>query len=120
MAINLAAYEFDAQTIGTTEVDLTSNTTTLQTRTAAGIYQLFLDISAITATEAYELTFYEKMTAAGTQRAFHRVTFTGVQSEPGYPSPSLMLGRGWTMTLRRLPSASGVNRAFSWSIRAVT
>lgn len=120
MAIDLALYQFDAQTIGTTEVDLTSNTTTLQSRTAAGIYQLWIDISAMTATEAYELTFYERATATSTQRAFHRITFTGVQAEPVYASPTTMMGRGWTIGFRRLPSASGVDRAFSWSIRAVT
>ena len=120
MALDPGLYEFNAQTIGTTAVDLTSNTTTLQSRTTAGIFQLFLDLSAITATEAYELTFYEKVTASATQRIAHRITFTGVQSEPVYPSPTLFLARGWTIALRRLPSTSGVDRAFSWSIRAVT
>jgi hypothetical protein len=120
MAIDLGAFEFDAQTIGLTETDLTSNTTTIQSRTTAGIYQLWLDLNAMTATEAYELTFYEKPTAAGTQRVYHRITFTGAQVEPEYTSPTFLLGRGWTMTLRRLPSVSGTNRAFSWSIRAVT
>lgn len=114
------AYTFSAQTIGTTEVDLTSNTTTLQSRTTPGIYQLFLDISAMTATEAYRLRIYEKATTSATQRIVTEVFFTGAQTEPVYVTPALFLSEGWTFSLTRLVSTSGVNRAFSWSIRAVT
>ena len=117
MAINLALYEFDAQTINTTEVDLTSNTTTLQARTADGFYSLFLDCNNMTATERYRLRIYEKATAAATQRIVQEVELFGVQPEPIYVSPGLPLGNGWTFSLQLL---QGTARTFSWSIRAVT
>ena len=76
MAINLALYSFDNQAINTTEVDLTSNTTTLQGRTAVGFFTLVLDCSNMTATESYRLRIYEKATAASTHRARSRFATT--------------------------------------------
>ena len=117
MAIDIAFYSFDNQTINTTEVDLTSNTTTLQARTADGFYSIFLDCNNMTATERYRLRIYEKATAAGTQRIVQEVELFGVQPEPIYVSPGLPLGNGWTFSLQLL---QGTARTFSWSIRAVT
>jgi hypothetical protein len=118
MAITINFYEFDNQTIGGTEVDLTSNTTTLQARTADGFYSVMIDCSNMTATESYRFRIYEKATAAGTQRIVQEVTLSGAQTaEPIYTSPGLPLGHGWTFSMQKL---QGTNRAFSWSVRAVT
>jgi hypothetical protein len=118
MPINVNFFSFDAQTIGTTETDLTSNTTTLQARTTVGLFTLCLDAFNMTATERYRVRIYERATAASTQRILQEVELIGVQTaEPLYITPGLPMGNGWTFSLQLL---QGTARAFSWSIRAVT
>ena len=41
--------------IGTTEYDLPSASTTVSAQTTDGIYQLFIDLNALTSTEEYRL-----------------------------------------------------------------
>lgn len=103
-------------TIGTTEYSLPAGSTILGSIATAGIYQLFLDLSTLTATESYSLKIKEKVQAAGTQRIIQDVTISGVQSEPIYVSPSLLLMHGWDMTLTKL---QGTDRAIEYSIRQV-
>lgn len=103
--------------IGTTEYDLPSASTTLSEQTADGIYQLLLDLSALTSTEQYRLRIYEKTRSASTQRVAQEVVFSGAQAEPVYITPALLLLHGWTFTLTKL---QGTDRSIEWSIRAVT
>jgi hypothetical protein len=103
-------------TIGTTEFSLPNGTTTLASIAVAGIYQLFLDLSTLTATESYKLQIKEKVQAAGTQRLVQDITISGVQAEPVYVTPSLLLMNGWDMTLTKL---GGTDRAIEFSIRKV-
>lgn len=103
-------------TVGTTERDLPSNSTTIGALGDDGIYQLFLDANAMTATESYRLRIYERALAAGPQRLLEEVVLTGVQPEPLYVTPALLLMHGWTFTLQKL---QGTDRSFSWSIRRV-
>lgn len=118
MAIDIALYSFDAQTIGTTETDLTSNTTTLQSRTAVGFFTLCIDCNNMTATERYRFRIYEKATASSTQRVIQEIELIGTQTtEPIYTTPGLPMGAGWTFTGQLL---QGTACAFSWSVRAVT
>lgn len=105
--------------ISTTEYDLPSASTTLSAQTTDGIYQLFLDLSALTATESYRLRIYEKTRSASTQYLVEDITISGVQSEPVYVTPALLLMHGWTMTLTRVVTASGADRTIEWSIRSV-
>lgn len=103
-------------TIGTTEYSLPAGSTTLSNINVGGIYQLFLDLNALTATDSYKLKIKEAVQAAGTQRVIQDVTISGVQSEPVYVSPSLLLLHGWDMTLTKL---AGTDRAIEYSIRQV-
>ena len=103
-------------TVGTTELDLPSNTTTRSQQTADGIYQLFLDLSTLTATESYRLRIYEMALSGGTQRVVEDVTISGVQDEPIYVTPALLLMHGWTFTLTKV---NGTDRSIVWSIRQV-
>lgn len=103
-------------TISTTQYDLPSNSTTVSAQTADGIYQLFLDLNALTATESYQLKIYEKVQSSGTQRVIDHTTISGVQSEPVYVTAALLLLHGWTFTLTKL---QGTDRAIAWSIRQV-
>lgn len=102
--------------ISTTEYDLPSLSTTKSSLTTDGIYQLFLDLSALTATESYTLRIYEKTRSVSTQRIVEEIVISGVQSEPVYVTPSLLLMYGWTYTLQKL---QGTDRTIEWSIRQV-
>lgn len=103
-------------TIGTTPYDLPSASTTVSAQTTDGVYQLFLDLSNLTATESYHLKIYEKVQSSGTQRIVNSTTISGVQTEPIYVTAALLLMHGWTYTLTNL---QGTPRAISWSIRQV-
>lgn len=105
-----------ALTVSTTELSLVSGTSTLQTNSTAGIYQLFLDTSNLTATESYLLKIKEKVAAAGTQRLMQSLLLTGVQATPVYVSAAMQLMNGWDITLTKL---NGTDRAFDYSIRQV-
>lgn len=113
-------YTFSAQTIGTTEVDLTSNTTTVQARTGAGYYDIKLDCANVTLADRFRLRVYCRAAAGATQRELHRVDFSGPVAPAILQVPTLLLAEGWTYTLQRLATTSGANRAFTWTIYAVT
>ena len=99
-----------------TELDLPTNSTTLSTLTTKGIYQVLLDLNALTATEEYLLTIYEAVQPAGTRRVLSSVVLAGVQAQPIYVSPSLLLFNGWTFSLKL---RQGTARTINWSIRSV-
>jgi len=101
-------------TIGTAEFSLPAGSTTLTPQTTAGVYQLFLDLSNMTATEAYQITIYEKVKSAGTQRVAYQTTVYGVKTNTAWASPALALINGWDMTVKKL---QGTDRSFDYSIR---
>lgn len=103
-------------TISTTEYSLVTNSTTLGSDTNDGIYQVFIDFSALTATEEYAVIVREKVTSAGTQRVVFYATVAGVQGSPAWVSPSLILMHGWDVTVDKI---AGTDRSISWSIRKV-
>lgn len=113
MAIT-AAYENSA-TIGTTARSLPNNSTTLTPIEVAGVYQVFLDLAAMTTTEVYEILVVEKVTASGSQREVFRAVVTGTTA-PAWVSPSLILMHGWDVQVKKL---SGTDRSIGWSIRQV-
>ena len=103
-------------TVGSTELDLPSNSAVLSALTTVGIYQLFIDLAALAAGDRYQLNIYEKVLAGSTQRAVQSVELTGPLTDPIYVTPSLLLMNGWTITLKKL---QGTDRSISWSIRKV-
>lgn len=108
-------YEMDGVTISTSEISIVSGTTTLQTVTDDGVYQLWVDDGGnMTKTEEYRIKIYEKVEATGgTKKVVFQATLKGVQSEV-WVSPMLMLINGWDMTLTKI---AGTDRAFDASIR---
>ena len=106
----------NSASISTTEYSLPANSTSLATLTNAGIFQLLLDLNALTATEQYRLKIYEKVQSSGTKRVIQTVEFTGIQDEPIYVTPSLILINGWDITMIKL---FGTSRTIEWSIRKV-
>jgi len=112
MAIG-AAYENSA-TISTAEYSLPANTTTgvPTSQTADGCYQVFIDLANLTATEAYELKVYEKITSGGTQRVIYSTVMIGANTP--MVLPAMILLHGWDVTLKK---TAGTDRSIAWSIR---
>lgn len=105
------------ETIGTTEWNLPTDSSSIGALTVAGCFKPWLDLSALTVTETYELKIYEKVTSGATQRLHALVTFQGVQGEPLWSPPGAYdLMAGWTMTLKKL---AGTDRSITWSIRKI-
>jgi len=104
--------------IGTTEYDLPSASTTISAQTTDGIYQLFLDLNALTSTEEYRLRIYEKVQSSSTQRVVQEVIFSNAQTtEPVYVTPAILFLHGWTFTVKQNFGAAA--RTINWSIRSV-
>jgi hypothetical protein len=82
--------------------------------TVAGVYQCFVDLSAMVAGDEFELTVYEKVSASATQRVVFKKNFLGSCALPIQATPSLILMHGWDMTLKKI---SGTDRLIEWSIR---
>lgn len=105
-----------SSTIGTTEFSLPNNSTTLTPIAVSGVYQLFLDLNALTAAEEYQIQCKEKVSSSGTQRVVFSTVIYGAQAEPAFVGPSLLLLHGWDMTVKKL---FGTDRSIIWSIRKV-
>ena len=106
----------DSATIGTTLYSLPNDSTTLTPMTVEGIYAVFVDLSAMTVTEQYEVTILEKVTPAGAQLAIYQSVITGTTA-PTLVYPSLYLKHGWDVQVRKL---AGTDRSIGWSIRAAS
>lgn len=103
-------------TISTAEYSLVNNSTSLASITTDGVFQVFIDFSALTVTETYRLQIKEKVTSGGSQDTVYDATIQGVQGEY-WASPSLVLMHGWDVTLLK---QAGTDRSISWSIRQVS
>lgn len=108
----------DSASISTSEYSLPADTTTgvPTSQTTDGIYQFFIDFGAMVAGDQYEVKLYEKYDAGGTQRHVETWILTGAQSKPLFTLPSMILGEGWDVTVKRL---AGSDRTIGWSIRKV-
>lgn len=115
MAIS-AVYEIDGVTISTSEISIVSGTTTLQTITDDGIYQVWVDFSAMAKGDEFIFKFYEKVEATGgTKRVLFEQSFLGAQSNI-FVTPTLICLNGWDATLTKL---AGTDRALDAEIRKV-
>lgn len=112
----ITEYKAFSASINSTEYSLVNNSTSIATDTTDGVFQLWIDLNALTATEEYELKGYEKVQSGSTQRMFLHAYLVGDQSEDNYASPSFILMNGWDFTLKRL---AGTTRTIEWSIRQV-
>ncbi len=109
-----APYE-DFATIGTTLYSLPNDSATLTPITADGVYQVFIDFSAMTVTEEYEVTILETIRSGGSQFEIYQAVIRGT-TQPTWVSPSLILLHGWDVQVRKL---AGTDRSIGWSIRQV-
>lgn len=99
-------------TISITEYSLPNNSSTLTPMTDVGVFQAFIDVSALTATELYRIKLYE--TLNGVKRVFQHADIAGAQVDPLYVTPPFSLINGWDMTLTKI---NGTDRVLAWSIR---
>jgi hypothetical protein len=115
MTITVEAYT-GTETVGTTEWSLTADTAGPDADTTAGIYQAFIDLNALAAGDVYQIKVYEKCRTGDTQRVVYAAQVAGAQSAPIWVSPTLMLGVGWDVTLKKI---GGTDRTINWRISKV-
>lgn len=109
-------YELDGVTVGASELSIVSGTTSLQTITDDGVYQLWIDAGTMAKADEFKVRIYEKVEATGgTKKVVASWTLLGVQSEV-FVTPTLILINGWDMTIQKI---AGTDRAFDASIRKV-
>ena len=100
-----------------TETSLTSGTTTIQSRTIPGVYQLFVDVANLTSGDVYVVRLYERVRSTDSQRVVASWTLTGGLGEPVFATPGFHLRNGWDFTLQR---TAGTDKTITASVRAVT
>lgn len=109
-------YELDGVTVNASELSVVSGTTTLQTVTDDGVYQLWIDAGTMAKGDEYRIRGYEKVEGTGgTKKVFLSRTLLGVQSEI-FVTPTFILINGWDFTIQKI---AGTDRAFDASIRKV-
>lgn len=109
-------YELDGVTVGASELSIVSGTTSLQTITDDGVYQLWVDAGTMAKGDEFRIRIYEKVEGTGgTKKVVFVATLADVQSEI-FVAPQLILINGWDMTLQKI---AGTDRAFDASIRKV-
>ncbi len=116
MTITVEAFT-GTETVGTTEWSLTTDTAGPDADTTAGVFQAFIDLNALAAGDVFEFRAYEKVRTGDTQRAIYSARFANAQSTPVWASPTLILGVGWDMTLKKI---SGTDRAVNWRISKIS
>src|SRR3990167_1874949 len=97
-----------SETVSTTEWSLTTDSAGPDADTTDGVFQCFLDLSALLKADLYRFKVYEKVQSGATQRVVFSADFANAQSEPIWVSPSLILMHGWDMCLVKV---SGTDRA---------
>lgn len=112
----IAELHTSTATISVSEISLVNGSTALASSTADGVYQVFLDMSALATGDEFVVAVKEKATAAGAQGVIYKSTLAGVLGSPIWVSPSLILMHGWDVTLVKI---AGTDRSISWSIRRV-
>jgi hypothetical protein len=103
------------EAVSTTEHSLTTDTAGPDTETSDGVFQVWLDLNDMVAGDQLQVRIYEKVGSASTQRIAYEAILTGVQANPVWVSPSLILMHGWDATLDALAGTITVD----WSIRKV-
>jgi hypothetical protein len=115
MTITIEAFT-GAETVGTTEWSMTTDSSGPDAETTAGVFQPFIDLNAVAAGDVFRFAVYEKCRTGDTQRLVYTSELSGAQSAPIWAGPSLLLGVGWDMTLKKI---SGTDRAINWRISKV-
>ena len=109
-------YELDGVTVTTASISIPSGTSTPSTITDDGVYQLWVDASAMAKGDEYSIQILEKVEGTGgTQRQVFKAVLTDIQVE-NFVTPMLILINGWDMIIDKV---AGADAAFDASIRKV-
>lgn len=103
------------EAVGTTEWSLTTDSAGPDADATDGVFQVWLDVSDMITTDQLQIRIYEQVRSGDTQRICYEAILAGVQSQPIWVSPSLIMLHGWDVTLDALAGTITVN----WSIRQV-
>lgn len=108
----------NSQTVTTTEHSLPADATysSGSPQTADGVYQAFIDLSAMAAGDEFEIKVYEKVSSTAPQRLIYVKNFVGACAMPLHVTPALTLLHGWDITIKKI---AGTDRSIEWSIRKV-
>lgn len=107
-------YSQDNLSVSTTELSCTGGTSTIQTRTTAGMFSVVIDCSNIAAGDEFEVRLLEKTQASGdTAREWFKASLT-TSTGPTFVSPMFALIHGWDYTIKKI---SGTDRTFDISVR---
>lgn len=110
------ASALSSTTVSTTELSIISGTSSLQSETTDGVYQLLLDPTAMVKSDVFKVRLYEKVEGTGgVKKVFQTYLLKGLQAEL-FATPGFTLINGWDMTIVKV---SGTDHAFSGSIRKV-
>ena len=100
-----------------TQTATVSTEHSLSDSTTAGTFQLAVDTSNLSSTEAVELRAYEKViNTSGTYRQVAIVTVYAGDPSPLSLSPPLLCPNGAKFTLKQL---SGTGRSFDWAVWSI-
>ena len=110
----ITEYENGTETLAI-GVEVSLNTTSPDT--TGGVYQFFVDTTAMQSGDTLILRVKEKTRSTTAQGLVFGATVSDTQSEPQWVSPALILLHGWDFTLAQ---TTGTGRAFPWSIRRVS
>ena len=103
--------------VDTTEWSLTTGTAGPDVDTTDGVFQAFLDVSDMVAGDEPQIRVYEKARTGDTQRVVYQSSLVGVQAQPIWVSPALVLMNGWDFTCDQIAGTTGIT--VLWSIRQV-
>jgi hypothetical protein len=105
------------EAITTDEWSLTTDTTTLATKTDDGVIQAWVDFTTSMARgDSFRIKAYEKVQSAGSQALVFSHVIQNQQSDPLYVAPAMMLMHGWDFSLEKL---TGTDRTITWGIRSL-
>lgn len=102
-----------SQSIGTTEFSLVNASTTIASVATEAVLSVWIDLSAMTAGDQYEIAVREKVTSGGSQMRQVLGAPTGAQDAP-FIIPGLHLIYGWDVTVTKL---AGTDRTIAWTLR---
>lgn len=113
----MAISEAETGTKSTTGSGTEDRLNTTDGDTTDGIYQFFLDLTDLQATETIIIRVYEKVVSAGTMRVVFRDSIAGAlaSDDYGWVSPAIVLMHGWKITIATNAAAVSI----PWSIRKV-
>ena len=114
--MTITEFAAGSASMGSSEYFLASASTTATAQVSDGVYQLFLDLSALVKGDVFIIRGYEKVQSSGTRRVFMTERVANAQSDPNWVSPAFTLMHGWEFSIQK---SAGSDETIPYSIRKV-